>query len=73
MTETIKKRIMAIANSPNPKDYDTLAKTINTKLGYPLLIPKNTSKVNLISLPAYLKERFNNDNPISRHPKRQHG
>lgn len=36
MTETIKKRIMAIANSPNPKDYDTLAKTINTKLGYPL-------------------------------------
>lgn len=36
MTETIKKRIMAIANSPNPKDYDTLAKTINENLGYPL-------------------------------------
>ena len=27
---------MAIANSPNPKDYDTLAKTINENLGYPL-------------------------------------
>lgn len=36
MTETIKKRIVTIANSPNPKDYDTLAKTINEKLGYPL-------------------------------------
>ena len=36
MTETIKKRIMTIANSPNPKDYDTLAKTINKNLGYPL-------------------------------------
>lgn len=36
MTEIIKKHIMAITNSPNPKDYDTLAKTINTKLGYPL-------------------------------------
>lgn len=36
MTEAIKKRIMAIANSPNPKDYDTLAKTINKNLGYPL-------------------------------------
>lgn len=36
MTEKIKKRIITIANSPNPKDYDTLAKTINTKLGYPL-------------------------------------
>lgn len=36
MTETIKKRIMAIANSPNPKDYSTLAKTINKNLGYPL-------------------------------------
>lgn len=36
MTETIKKRIIAISNSPNPKDYDTLAKTINKNLGYPL-------------------------------------
>ena len=27
---------MAIANSPNPKDYHTLAKTINKKLGYTL-------------------------------------
>lgn len=36
MTETIKKHIMAIANSPNPKDYSTLAKTINKNLGYPL-------------------------------------
>lgn len=36
MTDKIKKRIMVIANSPNPKDYDTLAKAINTKLGYPL-------------------------------------
>lgn len=34
MTDKIKKRIMIIANSPNPKDYDTLAKTINTELGY---------------------------------------
>lgn len=36
MTEKIKKRIITITNSPNPKDYDTLAKTINAKLGYPL-------------------------------------
>lgn len=36
MTEKIKKRIITIANSPNPKDYDTLAKTINENLGYPL-------------------------------------
>ena len=36
MTDKIKKRIMVIADSPNPKDYDTLAKTINTKLGYTL-------------------------------------
>lgn len=36
MTDKIKKHIMTIANSPNPKDYDTLAKTINEKLGYPL-------------------------------------
>ena len=36
MTENIKKRIITIANSPNPKDYDTLAKTINENLGYPL-------------------------------------
>lgn len=36
MTDKIKERITTIANSPNPKDYDTLAKTINTKLGYPL-------------------------------------
>lgn len=36
MTDKLKKRIMAIANSPNPKDYDTLAKAINTKLEYPL-------------------------------------
>lgn len=34
MTEKIKERIMVIANSPNPKDYDTLAKTINENLGY---------------------------------------
>lgn len=34
MTDNIKERIMVIANSPNPKDYDTLAKTINTELGY---------------------------------------
>ena len=34
MTDNIKKRIVVIANSPNPKDYDTLAKTINTELGY---------------------------------------
>lgn len=36
MTEKIKERIITIANSPNPKDYDTLAKTINENLGYPL-------------------------------------
>ena len=36
MTNNIKEHIMAIANSPNPKDYDTLAKTINKNLGYPL-------------------------------------
>ena len=36
MTETIKKRIIAISNSSNPKDYHTLAKTINKKLGYTL-------------------------------------
>ena len=36
MTETIKERIIAISNSSNPKDYDTLAKTINTKLEYTL-------------------------------------
>ena len=36
MTKTIKKRIMVIADSPNPKDYDTLAKTINENLEYPL-------------------------------------
>ena len=36
MTDNIKERIITISNSPNPKDYDTLAKTINTKLGYPL-------------------------------------
>lgn len=36
MTEKIKERIITIANSPNPKDYDTLAKTINAKLEYPL-------------------------------------
>ena len=36
MTETIKERIIAISNSPNPTDYDTLAKTINTNLGYTL-------------------------------------
>lgn len=36
MTEKIKKRIITIANSSNPKDYHTLAKTINTKLGYTL-------------------------------------
>ena len=34
MTDNIKKRIITISNSPNPKDYDTLAKTINTELGY---------------------------------------
>ena len=34
MTDKIKEHIMVIANSPNPKDYDTLAKTINTELGY---------------------------------------
>ena len=36
MTETIKERIIAISNSFNPKDYHTLAKTINKNLGYPL-------------------------------------
>ena len=36
MTEKIKERIITIANNPNPKDYDTLAKTINENLGYPL-------------------------------------
>lgn len=36
MTDKIKERIVTIANSPNPKDYDTLAKTINAKLGYTL-------------------------------------
>lgn len=34
MTDNIKEHIIAISNSPKPKDYDTLAKTINTKLGY---------------------------------------
>lgn len=37
MTETIKEHIIAISNSSNPKDYHTLAKTINTKLGYTLV------------------------------------
>lgn len=36
MTDNIKEHIIAISNSPNPKDYHTLAKTINTKLGYTL-------------------------------------
>lgn len=36
MTDKIKERIVTIANSPNPKDYDTLAKTINENLGYNL-------------------------------------
>lgn len=36
MTDKIKKRITTIANSPNPKDYSTLAKTINENLGYTL-------------------------------------
>lgn len=36
MTDKIKERIVTIANSPNPKDYDTLAKTINENLGYTL-------------------------------------
>lgn len=36
MTDKIKERIVTIANSPNPKDYDALAKTINENLGYTL-------------------------------------